>query len=266
MGVTWVIERGAFSDAYSAFAESIEREGYQRRDWDDDWWSNGRRPRFDHGEIVIFHGSLGNADRIPKELDWRPGAFCATARFHCSAWYESAKPWLLHDRWALSTVAELVASPHEVAGQLASNDQVFVRPDSPLKPFSGRVCTLTGLTLQALDHGFYYEDASIPIVVAPLRRIQREWRFVVADGKVAGGSAYTAETRSAAAGDAPTAVAQEIASALAAPEAVYVLDLCESDSGIKLVELNPFSGADLYACDPSSVLHAVSEVARKTAV
>ncbi len=36
---------------------------------------------------------------------------------------------------------------------------VFVRPDSPLEPFSGRVLERGRISLQALDHGFYYDDA-----------------------------------------------------------------------------------------------------------
>ena len=43
-----------------------------------------------------------------------------------------------------------------------------------------------------------------------------------------------------------------------APEPVFVLDLAETPNGLRVVELNPFSGADLYACDPDAVVRAVA--------
>ena len=41
---------------------------------------------------------------------------------------------------------------------------MFVRPDSPLEPFAGRVLARDKISLAALDHGFYYDDAYLPVV------------------------------------------------------------------------------------------------------
>ena len=142
-----------------------------------------------------------------------------------------------------------------------------MRPDSPLKPFSGRVCQLEGISLGALDHGFYYDDPNLPVVVAPVRAIGEEWRFVVANGRVVAGSGYEASRRAQVQPGAERAAAraQEIADVLEAPEAVYVLDLADCDGELRLLELNPFSGADLYGCDPDAVVAAVSGVAESYA-
>jgi hypothetical protein len=43
---------------------------------------------------------------------------------------------------------------------------------------------------------------------------------------------------------------------------VYVLDVCESEGRLHLLDLGPFSGADLYACDREAVVWAVSRNAR----
>ena len=48
---------------------------------------------------------------------------------------------------------------------------------------------------------------------------------------------------------------------MTAPDPVYVLDVCEADTGLRLLELNPFSGADLYACSGSEIVRHVGEVA-----
>ncbi len=256
--ITWVVERSAFSPAYSEFCATIERLGHRCQEWDDEWWHGSELPELQGP--VLFHGSLGNADRIVRELQWTPGAFCRSQAFYCSQWYEQARQWLVHDRWRTSTVAELADSPREVAGDLATKGQVFVRPDSPLKPFSGRVCAVEDITLAALDFGFYYEDESTPVVVAPVQSIGREWRFVVVNREVIAGSGYLADGRTAVANlDAgPRQFAAQVAKEFEAPEAVYILDICEVDGDLRLVEINPFSGADLYACDPEAVVGAVS--------
>ncbi len=258
--VAWVVEPDAFSESYSEVCEAIRGTGQPLIRWKDDWWSTKAFPDLSE-HLVIFHGSLGNADRIVKETPWTPGAFCATEAFRCSAWYERAKQWLLLKRWVFTTVEDFVADPETIAGHLAKEGKIFVRPESPLKPFSGRVRTLEGLTLEDLDYGFYYEDASIPIVVAPVAEVGREWRFVVADQRVVAGSEYEANTRSARLEkeDIPWQTAQKIAAGLEPPELVYVMDLCESGDELRLLELNPFSGADLYGCEAEKVIRDVSK-------
>jgi hypothetical protein len=203
---------------------------------------------------VVFHGSLELAARLARQKVWTPGAFCAVEAFCCSAWYPRAARWLLHASWQVKPAVELVQHPPAL-------DPLFVRPDSPLKPFSGRVLPRDALSLAALDHGFYYDDPALPVIVAPVRRVGREWRYVVVDRRVVAGSAYDPVSRCSlpdAPGGAPWRLADEIARDLEPPELVYTLDLCECDGELYLLELNPFSGADLYACDARAVVEAVA--------
>ena len=158
---------------------------------------------------------------------------------------------------------DFVASAAEVAAAIGCGDRTFVRPDSPLKPFSGRVLEMKAVTLKALDHGFYFDDESLPIIAAPIRNVGREWRFVVVRASVVAGSAYDASTRSAVP-DQPHseawAFAQVVANDIPAPADAYILDVCECDGELRLLELNPFGGADLYACDATNIVLAITEV------
>ncbi|MBA3395953.1 MAG: ATP-grasp domain-containing protein [Deltaproteobacteria bacterium] len=255
----WLVERGVFGSGVDLTA-AIERAGHHAISWQDEWWDTAGWPRLGE-EPVIFHGSLGNAARIRRELSWRPGSFCDTDAFRCSAWYDRARPWLLNSEWEIMPAHQLVAEPPD-------HDAVFVRPDSPLKPFSGRVLERSRISLAALDFGFYFDDPALPVVVAPARQVQREWRYVVVDGEVVAGSAYEADGRRALPDDPtgrPWAFAKAVASDLEPPESVYVLDVCESGGELRLLELNPFSGADLYACDADDVVRTVSVAARRLA-
>jgi hypothetical protein len=259
LSLTWMLEAEMFPDSHERMSDAVTSAGFAIAHWNDEWWVNGRWPRVDR---VVFHGSLGNAARIRAELPWQPGAFCATEAFYCSAWYPRANEWLLHDRWVSTTVEALVADAPAVLKEIGAPEVVFVRPDSPLKPFSGRVLRSEAISLKTLDHGFYYEDEGLPVIAAPAQRVGNEWRYVVVDGRVVAGSAYEPAERSARVDDPsgePWSLASRIAARLAAPEPIYVIDICDSDAGLRLLELNPFSGADLYACNRDDVVRAVSK-------
>ena len=104
------------------------------------------------------------------------------------------------------------------------------------------------------------------MVAAPVKEIGREWRFVIVERNVVAGSAYDPAGRTAlpVALDAEAAsFASSVAAKIPAPAAAYVLDVCECGGELRLLELNPFGGADLYACDPGAVVDALSALANK---
>lgn len=242
----WVLEQQVFGSGCDLGPAAV-RAGHAVTRWDDD---RGPWPCFQGP--VVFHGSLAVADRVAREAPWRPGAFCASDAFRWSAWSGRAARWLLNPDARPSTVRQIVDHPPA--------ERFFVRPDSALKPFSGRVVEARGLTLAHLDCGFYYEDPSLPAVVAPVRTVLAEWRFVVVDARVVAGSGYEAHGHRAAgpADGEAWAYAQAVAADFEPPERVWVLDVAATAEGLRLVEINPFSGADLYACDPDAVVAAVA--------
>ena len=264
MRVTWILEAEVFPETHSAMSNAVLATHNQLLLWRDEWLSTGQWPTL-REEAVVFQGSLGNASTIRTRIPWQPGAFCNTQAFCCSSWYPLARQRLLHQHWTIVPASHLVTHQHKIAEDLGSPASVFVRPDSPLKPFSGRVLNVGSISLRALDHGFYYEEETLPVVVAPVRQIDHEWRYVVVNGEVVAGSAYDAGRR-AALPDSPNGAAwrfaDQIARELSPPDDVYVLDVCYADKTFHLLELNPFSGADLYACDRMAIVQAVSSVAR----
>jgi hypothetical protein len=255
---TWALERGVFSSGDETLRAAIVRSGGTILEWNDAWLADGRLP--DVPGAVVFHGSLANADWIVRETDWRPGAFCATGRFACSSWHPAVRELLLTPTSVLTTVSELVAT----GAPESFGDRVFVRPDSALKPFSGRVLERASITLESLDHGFYYDDADLPVIVSPVVEVRDEWRLVVIDGAVVAGSGYAADGRTAGAplgADHPAWVfGAGVLESLPLPEPAFIMDVGEGPDGLRLVELNPFSGADFYSCDPDAIVHAVNRL------
>lgn len=263
MATQWVIE-GLGPDRGDRLAAAVRAQGGAVVRWSDDWWDTGHIP-VDAASPAVFHGSLNNAARARRELEWSPGSFCDLDAFKFSSWGSQLPDRLVSSRWIQSSVAELAGRPEEVAAGVGCGPEgsIFVRPDSPLKPFSGRVLPVQGIDLDALDHGFYYDDENLPVVVAAPVTVGEEWRFIVVQRRVVASSAYVAEGRKSSVATVPAealAAAQELGHSLDVPDAVYVLDLADVEGEMRVLELNPFSGADLYECDRDAIVKAVHEL------
>jgi hypothetical protein len=263
MVVHWLIEAGVFERTAKGVCNALAAVN---QPWTRyyDGINDTDLPSTD--QPVLFWGSLGAAyaDRVAER--WTPGAVGDAQRFACSAYFSALRdiPFANSDA-VFTTVSELVADTGRVVGPLGSPDRLFVRPDSPLKPFSGRELSVTEVSLAALDHGFYYEDEQLPVVVSSPKEVGREWRFVIGERTVVAECEYQA-SRDGAGTDVPDgarALAERVAAAQWQAASLYVVDVGEADGEHRVMELNPFSGADLYDCDPKAVVEVASRIAAR---
>ena len=253
--VNWLLEKDIFPDTEEELVHAIEK--------------NGGRYKFCRSlenlilnSPVIFYGSLGLAAELHRKTKATPGVFCNTKKFFCSQWYKTVpKNLLLQDKILFTNVSDFCRDPGlclQTAGIVGTD--IFVRPDSPLKPFSGRVINAYKVKPQDLDFGFYYDDLKLPIVVSERKTVESEWRFVIKGDQVITGSGYRKNRKKDCQiypGSAPWKFACSIAKQLTPPDPLYIMDICESSGSLKLLELNPFSGADLYSCDRNLIVQAV---------
>ena len=138
----------------------------------------------------------------------------------------------------------------------------FLRPDVVTKTFAGHI------VYEALDISTLEQCTSVSddtwCVVAPERSIIAEFRYVIVNGKVITGSQYRRDNVLDVRIDTmPGAdkLAQAIAEYEWQADTVYVCDIAETPYGFKVIELNSFSCAGLYACDKRKIALAVSEAA-----
>jgi len=210
-------------------------------------WSTGDPvPRSTDDLSCIFFGSLTACPSMP-------GVLGDPERLRVGHWSPQVKDIALNREMITTTVGE-------VATVEVPWPRVFVRPDSAMKPFAGRVLPREALDPTALDHGFYYDDLALPIILSPAQDVEAEWRFVAVARRLVADSGYVADGRAAKLGPVPEG-ARTIASTAASrsPEASVVIDVCRTASGAYfLVEYNLLSGSDLYACDASAIVAALS--------
>lgn len=259
MGITWVLEREIFADRHERLYRAVITAGHRVISWRNDWLETGNYPELDD-DHVIFHGSLGVASVLAEKMPWRPGSLCNTAAFACSSWFDQARQWLVHDEWVFCNLSTFINSPERYLEKIGAEDSFFIRPDSPLKPFSGRVLRRDQLSLDALDYGFYFNDRNLPIVITPVVPIEDEWRLIIAQQRPIAASLYLAEFRTEGREGCPEAVwrfSERVAQCISPPDPLYALDVCRCGDELKLLEINPFSGADLYACNRKEIVAAV---------
>lgn len=262
----WIEEREVFASQWDRLKSELAATGHQLIAWDERWMDGDRWLAPAHlaqAEHVFFHLSLGHAASLASL--GVPGVWCDVDAFACQAWYEDFADELVHQgAWYSTSVGALsVQSSSDMDARIGPGERCFVRPDSPLKPFSGRVLGREGITLTALDHGFYYDDIHLPVIVAPCRDIGVEWRFVVVAGEVISGSSYDAATRTARVGGEGANKARAFASRVAAGHDLSrfgrgcVLDIAEVEGAWRIMEFNPLSGASLYGCDLGAIACAL---------
>lgn len=258
----WLIEVGVFPESAARVCSAIEARGDRWTRYVDGIAEAELPPR---EACVVFWGSLGAAYRDRVAARWQPGAIGDIEEFRVASYAPRLGPLLANSDTVTTTVRDLVEKPQSVLDTLHRPQRVFVRPDSALKPFAGRVLDASTITRAALDHGFYYDDDALPIVVAPARQIHREWRTVVAEGHVVTGCAYTADRHGAeeTLPEPVRKIAGQVARGDWQPAPIYIVDVAEVDNQIRVLELNPFSGADLYRCDPHAVVEAVARVSAR---
>jgi hypothetical protein len=241
----WIIEAhlNAAGDALAAAARTAGHAVHRWTEGDD---AGLPAP----GAAAVFQGSLQGCVQFSGR--WRPGVIGTPETLACTAWLPTLGALALNQQIIETTAGALCP-------ESAPWPEVFARPDSPLKPFAGRVLKREALSPAAVDLGFYFDDPDLPVMLSPAVPILAEWRFVAVDGQLVAHSGYTADGRSGITATAPAearAVAQQAADRAPAP--AVVIDICQTTDRFAVVEYNLFSGADLYACDPAAVVHALS--------
>ena len=141
-------------------------------------------------------------------------------------------------------------------------DGLFIRPNSGFKTFAGQTIMFDKWkdTIDLLEDVTSVTDETM-ILISPLRAIEGEFRFVVAGGKVITGSEYRWDDKLDIRIDYPDdclAMAEMVAEHEWQVDTAYVVDVALIHSGPKVIELNSFSCAGLYACDLEKIVTNVS--------
>ena len=269
--VSWILEDGVFGCSMAPLATEIRKQGHNVKIVDYTRGITDYQRFFPQTECVIFYGSLYIAEQILSwDLSWTPGIIGTIEHYHCTAYYPHLKPWLLNAGGYILPLSELSSSVVEkpkLLFNLEESKRLFIRPNSPLKPFAGSLYSPREVAdLDSFMKRHYLEDPNILVVVAPEQSIEGEWRVIIAQGQILCASQYRQIEKPYYQSGMPEIVRQ-VAEAVAQqqwqPDPIWVLDLCCSGNLAYVLEINFLSCSALYQCDLSLVVREASEAAWK---
>lgn len=258
---TWLIEADVYGPEIEPLAAEIRRQGMACHFVRYRELVKGPLPAL-ADDCVIVYGTYPAVRHAQLHHPWVPGGWCSPTGFDCACYYAHFGPYLLNRRYVMMPGVEAIRLRDWLYGVLGRDGEVFARPTGVHKLFVGRRVPYDAFE-SALAPTRY--DPTTMVVVAEPREIGREWRLVVAGDDVVAGSQYADGGVRAVVPGCPedvTAFARAVLGSVRwRPDELFMLDVCESDDGLRLVELNAFSCSWLYACDAAAVVAAAARLA-----
>lgn len=275
--VNWILEEGVFGSPITPLVTEIQAQGHRVRVIDYTRGFTDYERFFPEDSCILFYGSLHVAMQIlsnktRRELLWIPGIIGTLHNYHCTHYYSYLEKWLLNDRYCILPVEDLsrrvaLAEDSVMENLMGDGNRLFVRPDSPLKPFSGSVYSRKELAdLQGFMRRHYLDSPEMLVVIAKEKEIEAEWRVVIVEGQVLSSSQYKQSGKpyyQQGMPDEVQRVAEEVAECGWQPDPIWILDLCWSKGNAYILEINFLSCSSLYKCDSSLIVKEASRIAQE---
>jgi hypothetical protein len=211
---------------------------------------------------VVFRGTLGLMRHIQTTRRWKPGGWCTFPNLACSRYYAYFGPFLLNREYTFLPSAEALRLRESLFARYAREGCVFVRPDSVDKGFTGTLADKASFNRALSSIAF---DPTTLVLVASPKKISHEWRLIVANGEVIAGSQYSEDGQSRVLAGCPNEVLAFGATVLQQvdwrPDAMFIMDVCASEDGLRLLELNSFSCSGHHLANLEAVVKKASELA-----
>lgn len=216
---------------------------------------------FGKGACVITHGTIQFCNQIQMYFGskWCPGTYFNRNVKSFSIFASHFGEHMLNNDFYVIPYSEFVRRG------LQPNQSVFIKPDSGMKEFTGKVISFDNFTdeINSMNQIEIVNPETL-CVVAQAKPIESEFRYIIVDRKVITGSEYRWNNILDVRSDTSPlcdALASYVAKKEWQADRVYVCDIALSDNVPKIVELNAFSSSGLYACDTHAIVEAVSSAA-----
>lgn len=182
-------------------------------------------------------------------------------QFEYLSYMDTIHEFLLNDRHLITTLPHLVTHA-KYATELWSQEMLFIKPNSGLKPFDAQKCHFRHVVNLAKEiEADRLMEFDPLIFICPARDdIKEEYRFVIIDNVVVTGSQYKptiAYTYNGFAAMYAGAIALRLKNTI--KTRAYTIDIALLDNDeLRVVEVNSFNCAGLYKCDLDLIVEELS--------
>lgn len=216
-------------------------------------------------EPTIIYGTIGYIKKC--KVPFVPGVYGLNQNTDCNFYYpELPSEWLLNSQFVMIPFGSMKNDPYRLFDLFDCNS-LFIRPVSGRKTFAGTVITRYNV-IDELSASMQLTSVMSETIclVSPAIDIQSEYRFVIGNHEVIDGSEYRLDNVLDIRHDWP-AECWKLANLMAKhswqPDVCYTVDVAITGDGPRIVELNGFSAAGLYACDKDLIVNRISEIVMK---
>jgi hypothetical protein len=261
----WLLETDRFGEELNLLMREVQRQGmavgvasYVPMGGDATYLEI-----FNEGDCVVAYGSIEFCRRVQAESRWVPGAYLDPVRYSCLCYYRFLGHLILAQEYAFVPFGELEQKKDFLYQWYGEEDTLFLRPNSPCKPFAGQLVYREKFDEQVAKMGHWDLSQELCVVSQP-RNILGEWRFVVVDKTVVAGSQYREDGRRVIDRSWPLEaweLAQRAACREWEPDRAWVVDVCRTSSGFYVLEINALSCSGFYASDLRPIVREVSRAA-----
>lgn len=220
-------------------------------------------------DCVVCYGSVGLVQKLQKGYPyWVPGDYANFPNYDCARYYPHFLDYLLNDNSYILPFGTILKRLDKIFDWFETQD-LFMRPTKGSKTFTGKVFDcIDGLDMLKKERDCYSVDPDELILIAPAKNLGREWRLIIIDDKIISGSLYSNNHRHIEEAGFPDHVkefAEEILSVVKyRPDPAFTMDICElPHKGLRLIELNSFSCAGMYACKLEPIVEAIEIIAQR---
>jgi len=200
-------------------------------------------------EDVFIFGAVKFAN-IARNKNWKPGTL-----------FGNNHDYQIYSKYYKENLLNYDSKIFKIGEPTSFEGSMFLRPCQDNKIFNGGVfyCDDWDFTQQNLiESGI---DLNIEVQIAPIKKVFREVRLFVVGGKVVTGSQYTFGNRfltSEYIGDDIIQFANEMIEIYQVADC-FVMDIAETDNGLKIVEINCINCSGFYDSDVMKLLIALED-------
>ena len=283
----WILQNNLFNEsAYQVLLETLERFNlpYSIHKVVPFVGELVPEPELDHANVICM-GSY-SMRHAARKYGWRPGVFDLEP-FNFNVQLKHWGDLMLNADAVVSRFEDAefpfysICSAHQEddvscrACKIGSySTLMFIRPIEDSKVFAGKVFTKDEfyewkrkVVVLEEDDGTSLSKSTLIQLCTP-KIIHAEYRFWIVNKKIVCASLYKRGDRIFYSDQVDQHVfdfAQSVIDIGWNPHRAYCLDVCETDHGMKIVEINTLNSSGFYACDIPKLVHALEEEGKRYA-
>jgi hypothetical protein len=271
----WIID-DMMADSYYGgnFLSSLKTLGRDVQIFEDNPFNFTKMDKLETEDTTLAYGSIQFIERLVREND-KVSVFANFNSFDANKYLSYVDPsLLLSDDYMYITMSFLLDDMQRTKLKAMFGNEVFIRPNSSRKIFSGQIINLDDKRNIVNTFKMSGSNKDTIIIVSSVKKVIGEYRtFVSRKNGVLTASSYFYDKRGSEARGCPEKVrifAETIMEELIdnAPDKLLVIDVAEYEKGdgrtcLGLVELNAPSTSGIYACDATPIILEMEQIIKE---